>query len=212
MSVENLPKKIAIFPLSNAVLFPKTILPLNIFEERYIQLINDCMKGQRLFGMTQPKSKSFSKPEIYEVGCLGKIVSFNETNDKRFLITLSGITRFRIIEELTTDKMYREFNVNYSDFNEDIDAYKNNIQEGDIKNLLNKIKFFLEKKNYVIEFKELKKLNYYQLINTLCVISPFSLEEKQKLVETITIKERLKVLEEITNFNLFDGFESKTVQ
>jgi len=212
MSVENLPKKIAIFPLSNAVLFPKTILPLNIFEERYIQLINDCMKGQRLFGMTQPKSKSFSKPEIYEVGCLGKIVSFNETNDKRFLITLSGITRFRIIEELTTDKMYREFNVNYSDFNEDIDANKNNIQEGDIKNLLNKIKFFLEKKNYVIEFKELKKLNYYQLINTLCVISPFSLEEKQKLVETITIKERLKVLEEITNFNLFDGFESKTVQ
>ena len=108
--------------------------------------------------------------------------------------------------------MYREFNVNYSDFNEDIDANKNNIQEGDIKNLLNKIKFFLEKKNYVIEFKELKKLNYYQLINTLCVISPFSLEEKQKLVETITIKERLKVLEEITNFNLFDGFESKTVQ
>ena len=212
MSVENLPKKIAIFPLSNAVLLPKTILPLNIFEERYIQLINDCMKGQRLFGMTQPKSKSFSKPEIYEVGCLGKIVSFNETNDKRFLITLSGITRFRIIEELTTDKMYREFNVNYSDFNEDIDANKNNIQEGDIKNLLNKIKFFLEKKNYVIEFKELKKLNYYQLINTLCVISPFSLEEKQKLVETITIKERLKVLEEITNFNLFDGFESKTVQ
>ena len=212
MSVENLPKKIAIFPLSNAVLFPKTILPLNIFEERYIQLINDCMKGQRLFGMTQPKSKSFSKPEIYEVGCLGKIVSFNETNDKRFLITLSGITRFRIIEELTTDKMYREFNVNYSDFNEDIDANKNNIQEGDIKNLLNKIKFFFKKKNYVIEFKELKKLNYYQLINTLCVISPFSLEEKQKLVETITIKERLKVLEEITNFNLFDGFESKTVQ
>ena len=136
----------------------------------------------------------------------------NETNDKRFHITLSGITRFRIIEELTTDKMYREFNVNYSDFNEDIDANKNNIQEGDIKNLLNKIKFFLEKKNYVIEFKELKKLNYYQLINTLCVISPFSLEEKQKLVETITIKERLKVLEEITNFNLFDGFESKTVQ
>ena len=116
------------------------------------------------------------------------------------------------IEELTTDKMYREFNVNYSDFNEDIDANKNNIQEGDIKNLLNKIKFFLEKKNYLIEFKELKKLNYYQLINTLCVISPFSLEEKQKLVETITIKERLKVLEEITNFNLFDGFESKTVQ
>ena len=212
MKIENLPSIIAVFPLSNAVFFPKTILPLNIFEERYIQLINDCMKGQRLFGMTQPKSKSFSKPEIYEVGCLGKIVSFNETNDKRFLITLSGITRFRIIEELTTDKMYREFNVNYSDFNEDIDANKNNIQEGDIKNLLNKIKFFLEKKNYVIEFKELKKLNYYQLINTLCVISPFSLEEKQKLVETITIKERLKVLEEITNFNLFDGFESKTVQ
>ena len=212
MIVDDFPKKIAIFPLSNAVLFPKTIMPLNIFEDRYIQLINDCMKSQRLFGMTQPLSKKNLKPEIYKVGCLGKIISFNETSDKRFIITLSGIIRFRIKEELTTNKMYREFIVDYSDFIQDISTDKNNFENFDIKNLLNKIKFFVEKKNYLIEFNELKKLNLIELINTICMISPFSAEEKQKLIEIITVKNRLKVLEEITNFNLADNFENKTIQ
>ena len=212
MIVDDFPKKIAIFPLSNAVLFPKTIMPLNIFEDRYIQLINDCMKSQRLFGMTQPLSKKNLKPEIYKVGCLGKIISFNETSDKRFIITLSGIIRFKIKEELTTNKMYREFIVDYSDFIQDISTDKNNFENFDIKNLLNKIKFFVEKKNYLIEFNELKKLNLIELINTICMISPFSAEEKQKLIEIITVKNRLKVLEEITNFNLADNFENKTIQ
>ena len=187
-------------------------MPLNIFEDRYIQLINDCMKSQRLFGMTQPLSKKNLKPEIYKVGCLGKIISFNETSDKRFIITLSGIIRFRIKEELTTNKMYREFIVDYSDFIQDISTDKNNFENFDIKNLLNKIKFFVEKKNYLIEFNELKKLNLIELINTICMISPFSAEEKQKLIEIITVKNRLKVLEEITNFNLADNFENKTIQ
>ena len=212
MIVDDFPKKIAIFPLSNAVLFPKTIMPLNIFEDRYIQLINDCMKSQRLFGMTQPLSKKNLKPEIYKVGCLGKIISFNETSDKRFIITLSGIIRFKIKEELTTNKMYREFIVDYSDFIQDISTDKNNFENFDIKNLLNKIKLFVEKKNYLIEFNELKKLNLIKLINTICMISPFSAEEKQKLIEIITVKNRLKVLEEITNFNLADNFENKTIQ
>ena len=212
MIVDDFPKKIAIFPLSNAVLFPKTIMPLNIFEDRYIQLINDCMKSQRLFGMTQPLSKKNLKPEIYKVGCLGKIISFNETSDKRFIITLSGIIRFKIKEELTTNKMYREFIVDYSDFIQDISTDKNNFENFDIKNLLKKIKFFVEKKNYLIEFNELKKLNLIKLINTICMISPFSAEEKQKLIEIITVKNRLKVLEEITNFNLADNFENKTIQ
>ena len=212
MIVDDFPKKIAIFPLSNAVLFPKTIMPLNIFEDRYIQLINDCMKSQRLFGMTQPLSKKNLKPEIYKVGCLGKIISFNETSDKRFIITLSGIIRFKIKEELTTNKMYREFIVDYSDFIQDISTDKNNFENFDIKNLLKKIKFFVEKKNYLIEFNELKKLNLIELINTICMISPFSAEEKQKLIEIITVKNRLKVLEEITNFNLADNFENKTIQ
>ena len=108
--------------------------------------------------------------------------------------------------------MYREFIVDYSDFIQDISTDKNNFENFDIKNLLNKIKFFVEKKNYLIEFNELKKLNLIKLINTICMISPFSVEEKQKLIEIITVKNRLKVLEEITNFNLADNFENKTIQ
>ena len=97
MNINNLPKKISVFPLSDVVFFPKTVLPLNIFEKRYIQLVNDCMKDQRLFGMIQPK-KTSSTQDVYEVGCLGKIINFNETNDGRFIINLSGIIRFRIIK------------------------------------------------------------------------------------------------------------------
>jgi len=106
MNIKDLPKKISIFPLSNAIFFPKTILPLNIFEERYIKLVEDCMKDQRLFGMVQPKVNKKTKSEVYKVGCLGKVISFNETGDKKYVINLSGVIRFRIKEELKNKKLY----------------------------------------------------------------------------------------------------------
>ena len=212
MKRSNLPNKIAIFPLSDAVFFPKTILPLNIFEDRYIQLVRDCMKGQRLFGMIQPKVKSGQTPEVYKVGCLGKIVSSNEISDKRFIIALSGIIRFRILKELSNKKLYREFNVDYSDFIDDLEV-KENITKGYTdKNLLKKIKYFFNRRNYSVKFNELEKLNFNQLISTICMISPFSVEEKQKLIETIKTKEKLEVLEDIMNFNLLDNQENKTIQ
>jgi len=212
MKRSNLPNKIAIFPLSDAVFFPKTILPLNIFEDRYIQLVKDCMKGQRLFGMIQPKVKSGQTPEVYKVGCLGKIVSSNEISDKRFIIALSGIIRFRILKELSNKKLYREFNVDYSDFIDDLEV-KENITKGYTdKNLLKKIKYFFNRRNYSVKFNELEKLNFNQLISSICMISPFSVEEKQKLIETIKTKEKLEVLEDIINFNLLDNQENKTIQ
>ena len=125
MNFSELPKKIAIFPLSNAIFFPRTILPLNIFEKRYLQLIEDCIKSNKLFGMVQPKLSSNSIPEVYKVGCLGKIINCNETNDKRFIIDLSGVTRFKIKEELTNNKLYREFRVEYDDFVDDLNKKKN---------------------------------------------------------------------------------------
>ena len=212
MKRSNLPNKIAIFPLSDAVFFPRTMLPLNIFEDRYIQLVRDCMKGQRLFGMIQPKVKSGQTPEVYKVGCLGKIVSFNEIGDKKFIIALSGIIRFRILKELSNKKLYREFNVDYSDFIDDLEV-KENITKGYTdKNLLKKIKYFFNRRNYSVKFNELEKLNFNQLISTICMISPFSVEEKQKLIETIKTKEKLEVLEDIMNFNLLDNQENKTIQ
>ena len=116
MIFNSLPKTISIFPLANAIFFPNTILPLNIFEDRYLQLVNDCIKEQRLFGMVQPRLKSNKSSDVYEIGCLGKIINFKETNDKRYIINLSGIIRFKIEEELNSSKLYRQFKVNYRQF------------------------------------------------------------------------------------------------
>ena len=212
MIENNLPNKIAIFPLSNAIFFPRTILPLNIFEDRYIQLINDCMSENRMFGMVQPKNKNDKKPEVYEIGCLGIIISFNETTDKRFIISLSGIIRFRITKEIEKEKLYRNFEVNYSEFLTDLNEKKNQIVNYDKKNLLNKIKSFFQKIGYPIDSNELSKLSLDQLVSTVSMISPFSVEEKQKLIETIKIEDKIKTLDEIISFNLVDFQENKTVQ
>jgi len=212
MFKNNFPNKISIFPLSNAVFFPKTMLPLNIFEDRYIQLVKDCMKEEKMFGMVQPKYdlKNSKKPEVYKVGCLGKIVSFNETPDKRFIITLSGIIRFKIKEELENKKLYRKFNVDYSDF---LDDLKNkNLKTDSENNIFKKIKIFFEKANYSVEYNELIKLDFEQLINTVCMISPFSIREKQRLIECVNINEKMKVLDEIISTNIFDLEENKTIQ
>ena len=212
MKKENFPKKIPIFPLSSAIFFPRTILPLNIFEERYIQLVNDSMKENRMFGMVQPKNRKSISPEVYKIGCLGKIVSFNETEDKRFIISLSGIIRFKIKNEIKKDKLYRVFEVDYSEFLNDLEEEKNQIINFNKEDLLKKIKLFFQKINYPIDYNELIKLNLHQLVNTVSMISPFSVEEKQKLIETIKIEDKLKILSEVISFNLLDFEENKTVQ
>ena len=162
--------------------------------------------------MIQPKVQSVNKPEVYKVGCLGKIVAFNETADKRFVISLSGIIRFRVQKELSSEKLYRKFDVDYSDFLNDLDAKKNTSKNYIDANLLKKIKIFFSKINYSVEFKELEKLNLDQLVSTICMISPFSVEEKQKLIETVSTEEKLSVFDEILNFNLMDNQENKTIQ
>ena len=214
MNEKDLPKKIGVFPLSHAIFFPKTILPLNIFEKRYIELVDDCMKDQKFFGMIQPRSKKNSelKTKIYDVGCLGKIVNFNETSDKRFIINLSGIIRFKIKKELDTSKLYRMFEVDYSNFLNDLNKNEFNNQNYDKKKLINKVKLLFRKKNYLIELREVEKLNFDQLISTICMISPFSVEEKQKMIETIKMDDKIKTLEEIINFNLIDNIDNKTIQ
>ena len=212
MNIKDLPKKISIFPLSNAIFFPKTILPLNIFEERYIKLVEDCIKDQRLFGMVQPKVNKKTKSEVYKVGCLGKIISFNETGDKKYVINLSGVIRFRIKKELKTKKLYREFEVDYSDFINDLKENNNEKNNYVIQNLLNKTKLLFKNKNYLLEWKELEKLNLDLLINTICMITPFSVEEKQLLIETNKVQDKLVILDKIINNNLLDNLENKTIQ
>jgi len=212
MSENNFPKKISIFPLSSAIFFPRTVLPLNIFEDRYIQLVNDCMKKKKMFGMVQPRTSAGKTPEVYQIGCLGKIVSLNETIDKRFIISLSGIIRFRIKNEIDENKLYREFNVDYSEFVSDLEEKKDKQINYNKNGVLNNIKKFFRKINYPIDYSEISKLNMEQLISTVAMISPFSVSEKQKLIETIKIEEKIKALDEIIKFNLLDNSEHSTVQ
>ena len=212
MKKEELPNKISVFPLSNAIFFPRTILPLNIFEDRYLQLVNDCMKGNRMFGMVQPRNSASMSPEVYSVGCLGKIISFNETTDKRFIITLLGLTRFKIKKELQKEKLYRSFEVEYSEFLDDLQIKKYETFSSEKKNLLNKIQVFFEKINYPVKYSELTKLDLDELISNVSMISPFSIEEKQKLIETKNIYNKIKVLNEVINFNLLSFGENKTIQ
>ena len=143
---------------------------------------------------------------------LGLIGRTSETSDGRYIINLSGLIRFRIEEELNNRKLYREFKVDYSDFFDDLNSQKNESYNYDLEKLLNKIETYFKRKNYLVQFNELKKLNFDQLVNTVCMISSFSAEEKQKIIETVKIEDKLKIFEEVINFNLLDNTKSKTIQ
>ena len=209
--VEKLPEQIPVFPLSNFIIFPETTTPLNIFEPRYIQMVDDAMKSHRIIGMIQPKKKD-KIPSLYDIGCAGKITSFHETEDGRYLIVLVGISRFKITEELNTDKLYRVCKVSFNEFNNDLRDKKEEIKFSDLKFIFKDFRFLLNKKGYVVNWKELEKQNLDQTINTLSMLSPFSLEEKQVLLETINLFDRKKKLEEILKTYINDSFSNKTLQ
>ena len=210
--MKQLPKTISIFPLSNFIFFPQTTVPLNVFEPRYIQMVDDAMKGDRIIGMVQPKKSNQTIPILYNVGCAGKITSFNETEDGRYLIVLDGISRFKILEELNNDKLYRECKVNFDNFSNDINNQKEEIKFSDLELIFKNLKSLFNKQGYAINWKELEKQSLDQTINALSMASPFSLEEKQVLLETINLNERKLKLEEILKTYTFDNFSNKTLQ
>ena len=210
--MKQLPKTISIFPLSNFIFFPQTTVPLNVFEPRYIQMVDDAMKGNRIIGMVQPKKSNQTIPILYNVGCAGKIISFNETEDGRYLIVLDGISRFKILEELNNDKLYRECKVNFDNFSNDINNQKEEIKFSDLELIFKNLKSLFNKQGYTINWKELEKQSLDQTINALSMASPFSLEEKQILLETINLNERKLKLEEILKTYTFDNFSNKTLQ
>ena len=208
------PNNIPVFPLSNFIIFPNTTVPLNIFEPRYIQMVDDCMKGNRLIGIVQPKKTGeLKKPNLYEVGCAGKITSFNETEDGRYLIVINGICRYQIIDELENDKLYRECKINFENFINDLSENKNEvIKNSEVKSVFNDLKILFKKQGYLINWKDIEKQSLDKTINTLAMASPFSLEEKQMLLETNTLSERNKKLEKILKTYVTDNFENTTLQ
>ena len=215
MKIEDLPKKIPVFPLSNFIIFPKTAVPLNIFEPRYIDMINDSMKSNKLIGMIQPKTlKNLMNkiPELHQIGCLGKITTFQETDDGRYLIELKGIIRFEIIEEVLSNKKYRECEVNFKNYYQDLDNKKEDLKFSDLELIFKDLKNLFEKKGYVINWKALEKQSLDETINALAMASPFSLEEKQILLETKNLDLRKTKIAEILSTYSYDNFNNTTIQ
>jgi len=209
---KKLPKIISVFPLSNFIIFPNTSVPLNIFEPRYIEMIDNSMKTDRIIGMIQPKKQKNDIPQLYNVGCAGKITSFNETEDGRYLIVLNGISRFKILKEINNNKPYRECEISFDEYIEDTKENYNEIKFTDLELIFKNLKTLFKKKGYLINWKELEKQSLDQTLNALVMASPFSLEEKQSLLETININKRKIELEKILNTYVVDEFSNKTIQ
>ena len=213
MKKEDLPKKLAVFPLSNFIIFPKTTVPLNIFEPRYIEMINDSMKSNKLVGMIQPKiSKENDIPKLHEIGCMGKITSFRETKDSRYLIELKGLIRFKVINEIDSNKEYRECEVNFKDYYEDLENKKEDIRFSDLELIFKDLKSLFEKRGFIINWKALEKQSLDETINALAMASPFSIEEKQVLLEAKSLNIRKTKIAEILTTYSFDQYNNTTIQ
>ena len=215
MKIEQLPKIIPVFPLSNSIIFPKTTVPLNIFEPRYIEMIDDCMKNGKHVGMIQPRSNKIDNqnlPELHNIGCLGKITSFKETEDKRYLIDLKGIIRFKIIKEIESVKTYRKCEVSYDNYLHDLANEKENLKFSDLELIFKDLKNLFEKRGFIINWKALEKQSLDETINALAMASPFSLEEKQVLLEAKNLDIRKTKISEILTTYSFDQFDNTTLQ
>ena len=212
--MKNLPKILPIFPLSNFIIFPKTTVPLNIFEPRYIDMINDSMKSNKLIGMVQPKKTidDLTPPILHNIGCLGKISSFKETEDGRFLIELKGLIRFKIMNEIKSAKKYREYEVSFENFNHDLDEKKEELKFSDLELIFKDLKSLFEKRGFIINWKELEKQSLDETINALAMASPFSLEEKQVLLEAENLNIRKNKIAEILGTYTYDVFNNTTLQ
>ena len=212
MKKNDLPKIIPVFPLSNFIIFPNTTVPLNIFEPRYVEMINDSMKTNKLIGLIQPKKKKINSiSDLHDVGCLGKITSFKDI-DGRYLIELNGLTRFNIIKEVKNNKIYREYEINFNGFQSDLEQPKEKLKFSDLELIFKDLKTLFEKKGYVINWKSLQEQNLNETINALAMASPFSLEEKQILLESENLEIRKNKFTEILNTYSHDIYENTTIQ
>lgn len=204
----DLPHELPIFPLSNAIFFPKTLLPLNIFEPRYKQMTEHAVVGNKLIGMVQSNQKvdKKGKAEVYNIGCVGYIEFHSKTPDGRYLINLKGISRFKIKEEINTNNLYRKFYVDYNDFSSDFDEQKtsgiNTIE------LIEKTKKLFEQYQLSTDWKVVEKVETEQLINSLSMICPFTISEKQRLLETKDLIDRNEILNKIINFYVLGNNEN----
>jgi len=211
--MKNLPKAMPVFPLSNFIIFPHTTVPLNIFEPRYVEMIQDSMKTNKMIGLVQPKNNGDSSvPNLHKIGCVGKITNFKDMSDGRYLINLKGLTRFETIKEIKNDKPYRMFEINCDNFKEDLSPENKNLKFSDFQLIFRDLKLLFEKKGYIINWKSLEKQDLNETINALSMASPFSLEEKQILLESKNLEIRKNKIAEILSTYNYDNFNNTTIQ
>jgi hypothetical protein len=211
----NFPKTIPVFPLSNFIIFPKTTVPLNIFEPRYIEMINDSMKSNKFIGMVQPKNKNNENslvPELYKIGCMGKITSFKDTNNGHFLIELKGLIRFQILKEIKSEKKYRECEVDFEKFNDDLNEKSEDLKFTDLELIFKDLKNLFEKRGFIINWNALEKQSLDETINALAMASPFTLEEKQILLEAKNLDTRKSKIADILTTYTYDQYNNNTLQ
>ena len=214
MKINDFPKEIPVFPLSNFIIFPRTSVPLNIFEPRYIDMINDSMKSNKMIGIIQPKISDDKNivPNLYDIGCLGKITSFHETKDGRYLIELKGLIRFEKIKEINTINKYRILEVDFKKFSEDLNIEDQKLKFSDLELIFKDLKSLFEKKGFIINWKALEKQSLSEVINALSMASPFSLEEKQILLESKNLESRKQYITEILKTYTHDIYDNNTLQ
>ena len=177
-------------------------------------MVNDAIKSNKLIGMIQPKTSNYQLdiPSLHEVGCLGKITTFRETEDGRILIELKGIIRFKNLEEIKGNKKYRILKVDFSDYYNDLEEQKEEIKFSDLELIFKGLKSLFEKKGFIINWKSLEKQSLDETINALAMASPFSLEEKQILLESVNLNIRKQKISEILSTYTFDEFNNNTLQ
>jgi len=208
-----LPKTISVFPLSNFIIFPNTTVPLNIFESRYIEMVKDSLNTNQMIGLVQPKTNdNNSILNLHNVGCLGKITKFKDTSDGRYLIDLNGLIRFNIVKEIKSNKLYRTFEITFDNYKNDLDNNKETAKLAGLDKIFKDLKLLFEKKGYIINWKSLKNQDLSETINALAMASPFTLEEKQILLESKNLEARKDKISEILSTYSFDDFHNTTIQ
>ena len=210
--INDLPLIVSIFPLSNFIIFPNTTVPLNVFEPRYVEMINDSMDTNKMIGLIQPKkSKTNSILDLHNVGCLGKITKFKDI-EGRYLIDLNGLSRFNVTKEIKNNKLYRECEINFDGFHSDSNSPKEKLKSSDLKLIFDDLKLLFKKKGYLINWQSLENQDLNETINALAMASPFSLEEKQVLLECENLETRKNTITKILSTYSYDNYDNTTIQ
>jgi uncharacterized protein len=198
------PAVIPVFPLPGALLLPRGQMPLNIFEPRYLAMIDDALRTDRIIGMIQPDAEGGGAPmapKLYRVGCAGRISQFAETGDGRYLISLTGVSRFRVESELATTTAYRRCHVSYDAFAADFEPRAGE-EAVDRAGVLQALRRFVEANELQVDWSGIEEAPNEALVNALCMMSPFGVREKQAMLEAADLKTRAEVLVAVTEMEL----------